>query len=322
MRTGIAVPMLAEGGLGHRRGRQNERDREQNPVAKISFPDFWNETDVRGALYAMQGTTCAYCGCNLPANDRGDVEHFRPKTEVYGDPTHGGYWWLAYSFQNYLLSCSLCNRVRKQTRFPLRPRGTRTTYITRRNLSREARVLLDPSLDPIEEWLDVDWQNLLCPIQPIEGLCGAALRQVEGTLKLFKINVNPKLVKQRMRVRDHVLEALNNGRENQLSKMASRYSQHSLVVKRLLEDVAPRTLPTPEQELRWLIEDILEILDLTLDLDQTNPGEIQQREIDELLWSLAVLWRAPPAGRSADVENILNAAGIINDIQIFYDALG
>ena len=50
-------------------------------------------------------------------NDRGDVEHFRPKSAVLDDPLHGGYWWLAYDFQNYLLSCSLCNRVRKKTRF-------------------------------------------------------------------------------------------------------------------------------------------------------------------------------------------------------------
>ena len=49
-----------------------------------------------GALYAMQGRVCAYCEQKLPESDRGDVEHFRPKSL---------YRWLAYAFENYLLSC-------------------------------------------------------------------------------------------------------------------------------------------------------------------------------------------------------------------------
>ena len=105
----------------------------------------WNEPDVRGALYAMHGRACAYCQQNLPENDRGDVEHFRPQSL---------YHWLAYTFENYLLSCSVCNRTFKRDRFPLR-RGKRpTTYAKRRRLPLEERLLLDPSADPIEACIE------------------------------------------------------------------------------------------------------------------------------------------------------------------------
>src|SRR6266481_3442684 len=80
-------------------------------------PDgLWNNPDVRGALYAMHGRACAYCEQHLPENDRGDVEHFRPESL---------YRWLAYAFDNYLLSCSICNRTLKRDRFPLRSGATR-----------------------------------------------------------------------------------------------------------------------------------------------------------------------------------------------------
>src|SRR4051812_48090884 len=115
-RARVRVPTLAPGGTGRNKAAQNLAARKVDGNAELTFPDHWNESDVRGALYAAQGKVCAYCGCLLPRNDRGDVDHFRPKSRLRDDPSHGGDWWLAYVFDNYLLSCSTCNRNCKSDR--------------------------------------------------------------------------------------------------------------------------------------------------------------------------------------------------------------
>jgi len=108
----LSLPTLLESGQGGQQATRHRQQKTTNPMASLSFPDHWNAPDVRGALYARHGRVCAYCGRYLPENDKGDVEHFRPKGKVAEDATHGGYWWLAYVFANYLMSCSICNSNR------------------------------------------------------------------------------------------------------------------------------------------------------------------------------------------------------------------
>ena len=128
-------PTLKDQGEGGRQAARHDQQKAINASIGLSFPDHWNNPDVRGVLYARHGRVCAYCGCDLPDNDKGDVEHFRPKGKVIEDATHGGYWWLAYTFANYLMSCAVCNRVCKRDRFPLRPAARqRVTYQTRQRL--------------------------------------------------------------------------------------------------------------------------------------------------------------------------------------------
>ena len=57
---------------------------------------------------------CAYCEANTSVVAHGDVEHFRPKSE---------YWWLAYTYDNYLFACQICNQTYKSDNFPIA--GTR-----------------------------------------------------------------------------------------------------------------------------------------------------------------------------------------------------
>ncbi len=76
---------------------------------------------------------CGYCEALALATGVGDVEHFRPKGEVselgddpetWGRERRGlanvegrktrrvserGYWWLAYTWENWLLACERCN---------------------------------------------------------------------------------------------------------------------------------------------------------------------------------------------------------------------
>ncbi|MFN0301835.1 MAG: hypothetical protein ACKVQU_15945 [Burkholderiales bacterium] len=51
---------------------------------------------AKGQLKLDSSNKCAYCEADTAAVAHGDVEHFRPKSE---------YWWLAYCYDYYTLSC-------------------------------------------------------------------------------------------------------------------------------------------------------------------------------------------------------------------------
>ncbi|WP_114459338.1 hypothetical protein [Runella aurantiaca] len=61
-------------------------------------------------LFAETHNKCAYCETPTKVVAHGDVEHYRPKSI---------YWWLAYSYENYLVSCAICNEIHKKDQFPI-----------------------------------------------------------------------------------------------------------------------------------------------------------------------------------------------------------
>lgn len=70
--------------------------------------------DVKSSLCLIYHNKCAFCESS---QEQLDVEHFRPK--------RGGYYWLAFSWDNLLLSCQCCNNW-KSTHFPID--GARATF--------------------------------------------------------------------------------------------------------------------------------------------------------------------------------------------------
>jgi hypothetical protein len=77
---------------------------------------------------------CVWCEQVRPAKRELDVEHYRPKvwvTEWKGEPpivsdtppreigVGPGYWWLAFEWKNYSLSCKTCNQGWKRNLFPV-----------------------------------------------------------------------------------------------------------------------------------------------------------------------------------------------------------
>ncbi len=309
-RPPVPLPTLVSG-KGAKQAASHLRKKQADPDAKLEFPGHWNDADVRGALYAMHGRVCAYCEHDLPRNDRGDVEHFRPKSV---------YWWIAYAFENYLLSCSVCNRNLKGDRFPLAPGAAPVGYANRDQLPGEPRVLLDPVSDPVETWLRVDYQDdlNLCPFRataaaPVGGELG---RRVRETVLFYRLNLEPLLVQERVKTVTKATEllprALNGdaAASEQVARMASRYEPHSLGVKGLLADLAPQLLPQPEQELRWLIQAFLEELRFVRDLLKRYPQDAKIKKLrKEILWALAVLWQYPPAGSAQSVEQLIQQDG-------------
>lgn len=128
----------------------------------------------KAKIWAAFNGKCAYCEVLLIGNQRGDVEHWRPKkavTDEAGKPVrnpitkreHRGYYWLAYDWRNLLPSCVECNqastaangaRLGKRNRFPLEDEQARG-YAPGEEIN-ESPLLLHPFLDTPETELVFD----------------------------------------------------------------------------------------------------------------------------------------------------------------------
>lgn len=99
-------------------------------------------SDIKIVFINLQHRKCAYCERKLAGRIKGkaeyDVEHYRPKGRVQpwpnandhldynfptGDANEKGYYWLAYTLENYAVACKSCNSGLKSDRFPIA--GTR-----------------------------------------------------------------------------------------------------------------------------------------------------------------------------------------------------
>lgn len=129
----------------------------------VEFPALWSQ--FKHVYAQAQHGKCGFCEGQVLGLHYGDVEHFRPKAEVkelvdepegWGqeqawesrvkgretkpNPLHPGYWWLAYRWDNYLLSCQACNQQWKGNLFPVD--GTHVLLPTTANPG--APLLLSP----------------------------------------------------------------------------------------------------------------------------------------------------------------------------------
>lgn len=82
----------------------------------------YSHSEVKTALQATQDGKCCFCESKIMHISYGDIEHYRPKKgwiqadEALNKP---GYYWLAYDWDNLLLSCQICNQRHKKNFFPL-----------------------------------------------------------------------------------------------------------------------------------------------------------------------------------------------------------
>ena len=109
---------------------------------------------VKDALLASHKGKCCYCETKIetPYADA-HVEHWRPKLswrqDREGKSCWPGYYWLAYNWENLLLSCSFCNRDNKKDLFPLKDPAKRARN-HRMKVEHERPAILKPDgdLDP------------------------------------------------------------------------------------------------------------------------------------------------------------------------------
>jgi uncharacterized protein (TIGR02646 family) len=114
--------------------------------------------DLASQMSALKNGKCWYSESRNPTADK-NVDHFRPKNRVMEDPTHEGYWWLAFDWRNFRYSSQWCNQRRvdrnggtsggKADHFPLCNGGIRARREAD-DIHLETPELLDP-IDP-EDW--------------------------------------------------------------------------------------------------------------------------------------------------------------------------
>ncbi len=76
------------------------------------------EMDENGA--EVFNPKCAYCESTSVVVASLQVEHYRPKKEITNEPTHKGYYWLAFEWTNLIYACPKCNgQGAKGNRFPI-----------------------------------------------------------------------------------------------------------------------------------------------------------------------------------------------------------
>jgi uncharacterized protein (TIGR02646 family) len=111
----------------------------------------WRAAD--SALRKASHDKCWYCEIRQDRSDK-PVDHFRPKNSIAEDSNHPGYYWLAFEWTNFRLSCTFCNSKRrdveggtkggKHDHFPIVPPPTHAYSAADRA---DRPKLLDPTDD-------------------------------------------------------------------------------------------------------------------------------------------------------------------------------
>lgn len=162
---------------------------------------------VKDTLSKVSYGKCWYCESKNTRSDNA-VDHYRPKGRVAEEPTHTGYWWLAFDHENYRYCCTYCNSHRKdsdsgsaggkQDHFPLADDGVRA-FMPGDDLEAEKPMLIDPCrlVDVIAIWFDETGQVRLNPSALMAD--SGALKRVEISTRYYHLN-HPRTVAERKRV--------------------------------------------------------------------------------------------------------------------------
>jgi uncharacterized protein (TIGR02646 family) len=123
----------------------------QQGAKKLDFKaSVYAHESVKAALKVMQHDKCCFCEAKLSHISYGDVEHYRPKGGYKQTPADAlqqpGYYWLAYTWENLLLSCTLCNQQYKKNVFPVHKPEYRSVLSHDYDLSQEEPLLINPTL--------------------------------------------------------------------------------------------------------------------------------------------------------------------------------
>lgn len=157
-------------------------DHFTNPAdnPKPSFSAYSHDS-VKEALIELFHLKCAYCETRVTSAR--DIEHFRPKGRIDpgggADPISPGYYWLAATWENLLLSCPDCNQRKralerdehgeivfadestgKLDQFPLSDESKRLTSHAQDEADEEPfRLLLNPCRDPVGKHIRFDTEG-------------------------------------------------------------------------------------------------------------------------------------------------------------------
>ena len=166
---------------------------------------------VQKVLQSIYHLKCAYCEKKLLDASK-PIEHYRPK--------RGGYYWLAYSWDNLLLSCTECN-TSKGNRFPIK--NTKVNYT---NEIFENIHTLGSTYDVLEEpyIVNPEKEDIVDKLQfDKKGKIVSNDERVQKTIYICKLN-RDELAKQRENIYIDFLEDLEGHYEYyKLKKDVTRF---------------------------------------------------------------------------------------------------
>lgn len=173
-----------------------------SPQERFKF-EVYRHKSVTSALHELFHGKCAYCEVRYAAHMPVEVEHYRPKSGVTEAPGHPGYWWLASTWDNLLVSCIDCGRSRliegiksgKANRFPLENEAFRAAGPGLE--ANESPLLLNPTVDRPEEHLVFD----------ANGLVSSDTKRGQTTIVVLGLN-RRGLVEERRRAANEVVSRL------------------------------------------------------------------------------------------------------------------
>jgi len=243
-------------------GWEEKAEKLKNKLSEIDDPNertkFINDhriwTELREALEELSGGKCWYSEAKELVSLY-DVDHFRPKGNVLNMNgtccNIGGYWWLAFDWENYRLSGQICNRPLRDTDyeetkgkhnyFPLR-KGSAISTEPHHDLRDEINYLLDPTDPDDPNFISFDeFGNIIPAVEP--GSWEA--ERVKITVKLLHLDYE-KLKEERKKVWDHCTRRINEAQNIMLKEIESSSASLKTDLKKVLTELREMIHPHTE----------------------------------------------------------------------------
>jgi uncharacterized protein (TIGR02646 family) len=174
---------------------------------------------------------CGYCERAI-GNQHGDVEHFRPKggvtdqnNKMIGD--HPGYYWLAYNWQNLLISCITCNQIMKGNYFPV----VNDNYARKpEEIPNEIPLLINPASGHDEDDPAKHFRINIEDHSPYFGIVSGITQRGITCIEIFKLNEQDQLLDGRRTAIEAAEKLIKS-----LKRDIKRKSINSLTVERIQE---------------------------------------------------------------------------------------
>lgn len=184
------------------------RSHSRPPINKEIF---YSES-VWSALQKTFHSRCAWCETHVASHD-GEIVHFRPLSNAKGlkeEESLDSYGWFAYVWDNLFLSCSGCNRVRRNY-FPVGSARAPVLSTWRGANILETVLLINPCLDDPIRHLSLSR----------DGTLMALTDKGQHTLMLFDLN-RTDLIFSRKKQINHV-HSFFSGREGYVDEFQKFY---------------------------------------------------------------------------------------------------
>ena len=156
----------------------------------------WRDNRIREWLLGQFNNKCWYSEAQDSAASI-HVDHYRPKGRVKqerGAKPEEGYWWLAFTWDNYRICGQLLN-VKKGDLFPI-IEGMRCTADNTVRLELEAPVLIDPLSDQTR-LISYEKDEDACIAVAAAGITESDITRATATIEILGLNLRQRLNEKR-----------------------------------------------------------------------------------------------------------------------------